>query len=100
MNVVPHGVVETVSLLLAGAFGSLAKDCFVDGELVLPHVKGHALVVGFLGGALIGAFVGYVIDGSVVSAAMAGFTGASVIPSLVAKSPNGQSEPPETKPDS
>ncbi len=95
-QIVEHSLAETVGLLLSGAFGSLAKDCFVDGEIILPHVVGDRLVVGFIGGALVGAFVGYVVDGSFVSAALAGFTGASVITSLVSKSPNGSSKPPGT----
>jgi hypothetical protein len=99
-QIVEHGTLETVGLLLSGAFGAIAKDCFVDGEIVLPHVVGDRLVVGFLGGALVGAFVGYVVDGSFVSAALAGFTGASVITSLVSKSLNGSTRPDGTEPKS
>ena len=89
MNVASYSLVETVGLLLAGSFGSLAKDCLDDGKLKLPHVEGDALVLGFIGSAVVGAFVGYVIDGSLMTAAMAGYTGSSIVKGLVLSSRNG-----------
>lgn len=89
MIVASYSIIETIALLLAGAFGSLAKDCLDDGKLMLPHVEGDALVLGFIGSAIVGAFVGYVVDGSLITAAMAGYTGSSVVKGLVISYKNG-----------
>jgi len=75
--------------LLAGALGSLVKDVLTDGKLKLPRVIDGELLLGFVGGMIVGAFVGVVVDGSFLTAFMGGFVGISVISNLIPK--NGQS---------
>jgi hypothetical protein len=74
---------EYLIVALGGAAGALVKLIIADNFLVLPKKIDGKLSLGFLGSLLIGAFVGYMIDGSFVTAAMAGFTGFSVIENLV-----------------
>jgi len=74
---------EDLIIILAGAAGALVKDIVQDGCLVLPEKKDGKIVLGFIGGLLIGAFVGYVVDGQPLTAAMAGFTGSSLLAKLV-----------------
>lgn len=73
-------------LLLAGAVGSLVKEILEKGRLKLPRLIQGELDLGIFGGMFIGAFVGAMVDGSYVTAAMAGFVGFSAIQSLM---PNG-----------
>jgi len=73
-------------LILAGALGALVKEILVDNKLTLPKKIEGELVLGFLGSLLIGAFAGWAIDGSPLTAAMAGFTSQSVIENLLPKS--------------
>jgi len=80
---VEYSLAKTILLLLAGAFGAVVKDCVYDNKLTLPRVEDGALVLGFVGGAIIGALAGLVIDGSLTTAALAGYTGKSVIESLI-----------------
>jgi len=76
---------ELIRVAAGGAFGALAKDIFVDGCLQLPVVKDKKIYLGFIGGLLIGAFVGISIDGTFITALTAGFTGASIITKLAMK---------------
>jgi len=78
-------LVEVLTLLAAGATGALIKEILEDNKIKLPSIAQGNLDLGFLGSTIIGAFVGYVIDGSFLTAAMAGFTGFSVIQNLVGK---------------
>lgn len=73
---------EILTVALGGAFGSLVKDIVNDGCIEMPDLKEQKLYLGFIGGAIIGAFVGVVIDGTFITALMAGFTGSSVITKL------------------
>jgi len=75
--------------LLAGALGSLIKDILADGSIQLPKVVDGKVVLGFIGGMLVGAFVGVIVDGSFLTALMGGFVGISVISNLIPQ--NGQS---------
>ena len=77
---------ETILLLISGAFGSLAKDCIQDSKIQLPYFKNGYFFVGFIGGMFIGAFVGYVVDGSVITAGLAGYVGTSAIINLLPNS--------------
>ena len=74
---------EILTVALAGSLGSLVKDIFTDGCIQLPELKGKNLYLGFLGGALVGGFAGIMIDGSFITALMAGYTGTSIITKLV-----------------
>jgi len=77
---------EDLIIILAGAAGALVKDIVQDGSLVLPEKKDGKIVLGFIGGLLIGAFVGYVVDGQPLTAAMGGFTGSSLLAKLAQSS--------------
>jgi hypothetical protein len=83
-------------LFLAGAGGALLKEILADNCLTLPSLKDGVLNLGFLGGIVIGAFAGYAIDGSYVTAAMGGFSGTAVIQALVQKKTLGENSQDET----
>ncbi len=70
-------------LLLAGALGAIAKDIVQDGRLKLPSIKDGDLVLGFIGGALVGSFVGIAVDHSVLTACLSGYVGTSTIQHLL-----------------
>ena len=72
-----------LALALAGGLGALAKDIVQDGRLKLPSIKDGDLVLGFIGGAIVGAFVGLVVDHSVLTAALSGYVGTSTIQHLL-----------------
>lgn len=72
-------------LFLAGAFGALVKDLVKDGYFRVPHFKDGHIYMGFLAGAIIGGFVGVVVDHSYITALLGGYTGISVIDHLVKK---------------
>jgi hypothetical protein len=83
-------------LFLAGAGGALIKELITDAGLTLPAVKNGTLYLGFLGGIIIGAFAGYAIDGSYLTAAMGGFSGTAVIQALALKQGLGKNSENET----
>ena len=70
---------------LGGAVGAIVKDVLHDNKLTMPKIADGILELGFVGGILIGAFAGYVIDGSFLTAAMGGYVGKSVIENLMPK---------------
>ena len=73
--------------IMGGILGAIVKDILEDNTLTLPKRINGTLFLGFIGGALIGGFAGYAIDGSFITAAMAGFTGKSIIGNLMQKTP-------------
>jgi len=72
-----------VYFLIAGAFGSLAKDIVQDNKLVLPKKVDNELVLGFIGSMIVGAFVGWAVDSSPLTALLSGYVGASAIKHLL-----------------
>lgn len=74
-----------LSLLAPGALGALAKDILKDNKLELPKAIDGQLCLGFIGGAIIGGITGYYVDGSFLTAFMAGFTGTALVEGLVFK---------------
>jgi len=74
---------ELIIVAFGGAFGSLVKDLITDGAIQLPSCSGKKLYLGFIAGAIIGGFVGVVIDGTFTTALMAGYTGTSLISKLI-----------------
>ena len=72
-----------LQLILAGSVGALAKDLVVDGSVQLPFLKDGKWYLGFLGGMIIGAFVGYIVDNSPLTAALSGYVGVSAIAQLL-----------------
>jgi hypothetical protein len=77
------GLQEVLTICGGGALGALVKDSLLDGYFQLPYVKDKKLFLGFIGGALVGAFVGMVIDGSFLTAVLGGYTGVGVIQHLL-----------------
>lgn len=74
---------ELITVAAAGAFGSLVKDVLTDNCIQIPEIKDKKLYLGALGGAIVGAFVGIVVDGTFLTALMAGYTGTSIVTKLV-----------------
>lgn len=70
-------------LFIAGACGALIKEILEDNKIKMPNFLDGYFDLGFLGSVIIGAFVGYAIDGSYLTASMAGFIGFSAIQNLV-----------------
>lgn len=66
-----------------GFLGALASDLIKDNSIELPKKEAGKICLGSLGGLIIGGIAGYLIDGSPLTAFMAGFTGISVIKGLV-----------------
>lgn len=72
-------------LLLIGAAGALVKDLIQDGCIELPKKQAGKIYLGCFSGMIIGAFAGYLIDGSLPTAFMGGYMGSSIIQSLIPK---------------
>ncbi len=86
------GMHDWVVLCLAGAFGSLAKDVLQDGRVQLPFMRDGYFYLGFIGGMIVGAFVGFAVDHSPLTAALGGYVGTSAIVHLLPPLPtNNQS---------
>ncbi len=82
---------EGIKVAIGGGIGALAKDCLIDNALELPFKKDGKLYLGFIGAALVGAFIGYVVDGSLITAMLGGYSGRGVLEALLAK-PTRKSE--------
>ena len=76
---------ETLILIIAGGLGALVKDLVKDNKLVLPKYEDGVIVLGFLGGVIIGAAVGYLVDQNPTTAFLAGYAGYQMLESLVPK---------------
>ncbi len=74
---------EIILVCLGGFIGALVKDAFADGAFELPYKKDGKIYLGFIGGGLIGIFVGLVFDGNFLSALVSGYMGTSLIATLV-----------------
>ena len=97
--IMEYKFLELLFLAIAGAAGALLKDILEDGGLQLPFIKEGKLMLGFIGALLVGAAAGYCIDGSIITAAMGGYAGKSIIESLLspkaaAQITNTTSQPP------
>lgn len=76
---------ELILLFGFGAAGALCRDIFRDGKLMLPKFVDGSLCLGFIGGILIGGFVGYFVDQNPQTAFFSGFTGYQILESLMPK---------------
>lgn len=70
-------------LFLCGALGAFVKDIVHDNCLHLPKFKEGRLYLGFLGGGVVGGFVGFLVDHSYVTAMLAGYAGKNIIEQLL-----------------
>jgi len=66
-----------------GAVGALTKDILKDNKLVLPKMKKGSLYLGCIGGIIIGALAGYLVDNDPITAFLGGFGGTQIIENLV-----------------
>ncbi len=71
------------TLMICGSLGALSKDIFKDNKIQLPSFKEGNLYLGCIGGMIIGAFVGYLVDNDPVTAFLGGYSGGQIITSLV-----------------
>jgi hypothetical protein len=76
---------EILMVIAGGCVGALLKEILVDNCLQLPSIVKGKLDLGFLGSIIIGAFVGYAIDGNFITACFSGYTGFSIIENLFSK---------------
>ena len=75
--------VSIVWYLVVGAFGALARDIVRDNKIKLPHVKDGEVILGSIGGMVVGAFVAWAVDQSLLTAALSGYVGTSAIAHLL-----------------
>jgi len=68
---------------LFGGLGALIKDIIEDNSLELPKIKEGKFYLGCFGGIITGAIVGYITDSNLISAFTAGYTGSSLLTTLV-----------------
>ncbi len=83
---------DFVFIALGGIAGAFVKEIVNDGGLEIPYIKDGKIMLGFIGSCIIGSFVGIVIDGSFLTAALAGYTGSSLIKNLVLSIPKKTDE--------
>jgi len=72
----------TIYIFLAGLVGGLVKEIFDDNTLTLPKRIDGQLLLGSIGSLLIGGVAGYLVDGNLITAFLAGYAGKSIIESL------------------
>lgn len=76
---------QNLILLAAGAIGAIVREILRDNKLSLPKRINGDLFLGFIGSAIVGGFVGFLVDGLIITAALAGYVGISAIENLVIK---------------
>ena len=76
---------ELFFLAIAGGLGALVKDVVKDNRLILPKYEDGSILLGFIGGVIIGAAVGYLVDQSPATAFFSGYAGYQILESLVPK---------------
>lgn len=72
-----------LTLFICGAVGAFTKDVLKDNKLSLPHIKDGYIYLGCIGGIIIGALAGYLVDNDPVTAFLGGYAGSEIIKSLV-----------------
>lgn len=75
---------------VAGGLGSFVHLIVSDGKLQMPYFHDGYIVLGFLGGIIIGGFVGYAVDQNFLSAAMGGYVGISALTKILPPTSNKQ----------
>jgi len=74
---------DTLILIIAGATGAFAKDIIKDNKVLLPKIEDGSILLGFVGGIIIGAAAGYIVDNDPITAFLAGYTGSQIIENLL-----------------
>lgn len=75
-------VESMLAVAFGGFIGAVIKDGIKDGALVLPYKSDGKLYLGFIGGGLVGSFVGLVFDGNFLTALVSGYMGTSILANL------------------
>jgi len=76
---------QFVVLALAGGLGALIKDVVKDNKLIMPSYKDGSILLGFVGGVIIGAAVGYLVDQNAATAFFSGYAGTQMLRALMPK---------------
>ena len=74
---------DYLSLFICGAIGAITKDVLKDNKIKLPEFKAGELYLGCIGGMILGAIAGYLVDNDPVTAFLGGYSGKQIIESLV-----------------
>jgi hypothetical protein len=80
---------EFLILALSGAAGALVKDVVKDNKIVLPKFSEGCVLLGFVGGVIIGAAVGYLVDQNPTTAFLSGYAGSQMLVALAPKETEG-----------
>lgn len=76
---------STLLLFVFGALGALVKDIVLDNKLVLPKLCNGEISLGFVGGVLSGAMIGYLVDNNLTTAFFSGYAGTAIFEQLLSK---------------
>jgi len=76
---------EIITIIVAGMAGAMLKDVFKDNSLQMPSMQNGSLHLGCLGGFVLGGVAGFYIDGSPVTAFMAGVSASTIIDGILEK---------------
>ena len=79
-------------LFVAGALGAFIKDVVEDEKIKIPCKINGYLSLGFIGSMIIGALIGYIDDGSFLTAFMAGYCALSIEQALTHRKDLSKSE--------
>jgi hypothetical protein len=70
---------------IVGALGAIISDMIGDGYLELPKVSQGKFYPGFIGGLIIGAVVGYLVDQNLLISFSIGYIGKEGIDFIIKK---------------
>ena len=78
-------LMDVACLIISGAIGSIIKDIVTDNKLTLPKKEDGSLLLGCVGGVIVGAGIGFIVDGDPITAFFAGYSGSQIIEKLIPK---------------
>lgn len=76
---------QIILFLFAGGLGAFLRDVLEDGQIKLPTKVNGYLKFGFLSSVMVGAIVGFIIDGNFFTAFMGGYLGLSINDAIIRK---------------
>ena len=68
---------------MCGAGGAIVKDILKDNKVILPKINNGSLYLGCVGGIILGAIAGYLVDNDPVTAFLGGYAGSQILQGLV-----------------
>lgn len=74
---------EWAILIACGMGGAIVKDILKDNKVQLPKIKNGSLYLGCIGGIILGAIAGYLVDNDPVTAFLGGYAGSQILQGLV-----------------